>query len=264
MLIDWFTVAAQAVNFLVLVWLMKRFLYKPILLAIDAREERIALEIADADAKQAEAKKAGDNFLTKNESFDSERASLLTKAVDEANAERQRLLSLAAKAADDLSAKRRESLKSAAARLHEAIGQRTRDEVFAISRKALVDLANASLELQMAEVFIRRLSEIDDESKEILGGALKSATEPAVVRSAFDLAPEQCAAIRTAINETFSAEISVQFDTAPDLVCGIELTGNGQKVSWSISNYLADLEKSVGEVLTKETASQPTVAKASA
>ena len=42
MLIDWFTVGAQALNFLILVWLMKRFLYKPILHAIDAREKRIA------------------------------------------------------------------------------------------------------------------------------------------------------------------------------------------------------------------------------
>ena len=38
MLIDWFTVVAQAANFLVLVWLLKRFLYKPILGAMDARE----------------------------------------------------------------------------------------------------------------------------------------------------------------------------------------------------------------------------------
>ena len=50
MLIDWFTVAAQALNFLILVWLMKRFLYKPILNAIDAREKLIAKELADADA----------------------------------------------------------------------------------------------------------------------------------------------------------------------------------------------------------------------
>ena len=56
MLIDWFTVGAQVLNFLVLVWLMKRFLYKPILDAIDAREKGIATELADADAKKAEAK----------------------------------------------------------------------------------------------------------------------------------------------------------------------------------------------------------------
>ena len=42
MLIDWFTVAAQAVNFLLLVWLLKRFLHKPVLAAIDEREKRIA------------------------------------------------------------------------------------------------------------------------------------------------------------------------------------------------------------------------------
>ena len=56
MLIDLFTVGAQALNFLVLVWLLKRFLYKPILNALDAREKRIARELADADAKTAEAR----------------------------------------------------------------------------------------------------------------------------------------------------------------------------------------------------------------
>ena len=57
MLIDWFTVGAQTLNFLILVWLLKRFLYKPILNAIDAREKRIAAELADADVKKAEAEK---------------------------------------------------------------------------------------------------------------------------------------------------------------------------------------------------------------
>ncbi len=56
MLIDWFTVVAQALNFLILVWLLKRFLYKPILNALDAREKRIAAELADADARKAEAR----------------------------------------------------------------------------------------------------------------------------------------------------------------------------------------------------------------
>ncbi len=53
MLIDWFTVGAQALNFVILVWLMKRFLYKPILDAIDAREKRIATELADAGRKKS-------------------------------------------------------------------------------------------------------------------------------------------------------------------------------------------------------------------
>ena len=73
MLFDGFTVAAQTLNFLVLVWLMKRFLYKPILDAIDAREKRIALALADAAAKKTEAQQERDEFQKKNEVFDQAR-----------------------------------------------------------------------------------------------------------------------------------------------------------------------------------------------
>src|SRR5271154_4298373 len=132
MLIDWFTVGAQALNFLILVWLLKHFLYKPILNAIDAREKRIARELADADAKKAEAQKEHDEFQHKNEEFDQQRAALLAKAADEAKAERQRLLDEARKDADALSAKRREALKNDALNLNQAIRARTQQEVFAI------------------------------------------------------------------------------------------------------------------------------------
>src|SRR5271155_1747633 len=112
MLIDWFTVGAQALNFIILVWLLKRFLYKPILDAIDAREKRIAAELADADAKRAVAQKERDEFKQRNDDFDRQRAALLAQAVDEAKAERQRLVDEARKAADDLSARRRETLSN--------------------------------------------------------------------------------------------------------------------------------------------------------
>ncbi|MGB5569161.1 MAG: F0F1 ATP synthase subunit B, partial [Sedimenticolaceae bacterium] len=79
MLIDWFTVGAQLLNFLVLAWLLKRFLYRPILDALDAREQRIAAELADADAKRAEADKERDEFQHKNEAFEQQRAALLSK-----------------------------------------------------------------------------------------------------------------------------------------------------------------------------------------
>jgi F-type H+-transporting ATPase subunit b len=254
MLIDWFTIAAQALNFLILVWLMKRFLYKPILNAIDAREKLIAKELADAATKKAEAQKEHEEFQKKNQQFDQERAALLTKAKDEAKAERDRLLDEARKAADALSAKRQESLIHDAQTLNQAISRFTQKEVFAITRKALTDLATTSLEERMGEVFDRRLRELDGKSKTLLRDALSKNSEPALIRSTFDLPPAQRAAIQNAINETFSAEIHVRFETAPDLVSGLELTTNGQKVGWSITEYLASLEKGVGELLKENPA----------
>jgi len=124
--------------------------------------------------------------------------------------------------AEALSAKRMETLRNDAHNLNQAISRRTQQEVFAIARKALTDLARA----------------------------LNTASAPVLVRSAFELPTEQRAAIQQALNETFSAEIQVRFETAPDVISGIELTTNGQKVAWSITDYLASLEKSVGELLT--------------
>jgi F-type H+-transporting ATPase subunit b len=252
MLIDWFTVGAQALNFLILVWLMKRFLYRPILNAIDAREKLVAKELADADAKKAEAQKERDEFQKKNEEFDRQRAALLTKTTDEARVERQRLLDEARKAADALSAKRQEALRGDAQNLNQAISRLTQREVFAITRQALTDLATVSLEERMGEVFDRRLRELDGPAKAGLGEALKKNSEPALIRSTFDLPAAQRAAIQNALNEIFSAEIRVRFETAPDLVSGIELAANGQKVGWSIKEYLASLEKGVGELLKKK------------
>jgi len=249
MLIDWFTVVAQTLNFLILVWLMKRFLYKPVLDAIDAREKRIADEIADADAKKAEAQKEHDEFQHKNEEFDQQRAGLLSKAIDEAKAERQRLMGEARKAADDVSATREETLREDAKNLNHAITRRAQAEVFSIARKALSDLATTGLEEQMSDVFIQRLRGMSEPAKSELAGTLKTASEPALVRSAFTLSEKQCAAIQKAINETFLAELPLRFENAPDLVSGIELSSNGQKVGWSITGYLDSLEKGVTELL---------------
>jgi len=259
MLADWFTIVAQALNFLILVWLMKRFLYKPILNAIDEREKRIATELANADKKKDEAQKEHEEFQRKNEEFDQQRAALLSKATEEAQVERQRLLDEARKAADALSAKRQETLRNDAQNLNHAITRRAQHEVYAIARKALTDLATTSLEERLGEVFTRRLRELDGKAKEGLGEALRAASDPALVRSTFDLPPEQRSAIQNALNETFSAEIRVRFETAPDLVSGIELTTNGQKVGWSIADYLTSLEKGVDELLKAKDKSEAKV-----
>lgn len=257
MLIDWFTVGAQALNFLILVWLMKRFLYQPILRAIDAREQRIAAELADADAKKAEAQKERDEFQRKNAEFDQQRAALLSQATDEAKAERQRLLDEARAAADALSAQRQETLRSDAHNLNQAISRRTQREVFAIARQALTDLATTSLEERLGEVFTRRLRALDGRAKEVLREALKTASDPALLRSAFELPIEQRAVIQNALNETFSAEVRLRFETAPDLVSGIELTTNGQTLAWSIAAYLGSLEIGVAELLKESDQPEP-------
>lgn len=247
MLIDWFTVIAQAANFLILVWLMKRFLYQPILDAIDARERRIAAELADAAAKEADAQAERETFRRKNEEFDHAHQARLTQAKEEAAAERQRLFEAVRQDAAQLREKQQNALHSEYQNLRDEIARRTRTEVFAIARRTLGDLADESLEARMAEMFVRRLRELDATEKQKLAPLLQTA--PVLVRSAFELPAAQRELIEAALQDIATAQVSARFELAPAQVGGIELIAQGQKIAWSIGDYLATLEKNVNDLL---------------
>ncbi len=256
MLIDWFTVLAQALNFLILVWLMKRFLYKPVLNAIDTREKRIAAELFNADQKKNDAQKMSDDFNRKTNEFDDQRATLFKKTADEAQTECGHLLNEAKKSADALTLKRMESLENEEKTLKQAISRRTQAEVFSIVRKTLTDLGSASLEDQVIQVFNKKLHNLGVEEKGKLVSSLKANPSPVIVRTSTSLSPALRTSTETAIKDAFGANTQIQFEASPHLISGIELTTNEQKLSWSIESYLRSLEKSVDELLRVEPKSQ--------
>jgi F-type H+-transporting ATPase subunit b len=248
-LIDWYTVAAQALNFLILVWLLKRYLYQPVLDAISAREQRIAMQLADAASKEAAATKEREEFQRKNTELESQRSALLVTATAEAKAERERQLELVRKDAEVLRSGLLESLSNDRQALSDQIIRKTRDEVLAIARKTLAELATTSLEESMSRVFTDRLRALSAEDRKLLAASIEAASGTAVVRSAFELTAQQRTAIEQAISEIRGAAVHVSFESVPSLISGVELSAGGRKLAWSIADYLAALEKRVGEIL---------------
>lgn len=250
MLIDWFTVIAQLVNFLILVWLLKRFLYAPILNAIGAREKRIAQGLADALAKKEEAQRQRDEFKNKNDEFDQQHKALLSTATLEAQTERQRLLLEARKEFEDLRTRQQEAMRNDFHNLKNEITRRTQGEVFAIARKTLSDLAAESLEERMVEAFIRRCRTLNVEESNSLQNAFRGTNGEVLVRSTFPLPEAQQRTIEVVVREMFTFDGQFHFETSPDLISGIALGINGYEVTWSIADYLLALEQHVGGLLT--------------
>jgi F-type H+-transporting ATPase subunit b len=258
MLIDWFTVIAQVINFLILVWLLKRYLYRPILDAIDAREKRIAAKIADADAKESAAQKQREEYQQKNTRFDQERNVHMNEAIEAAQAERVQLLDAARQEAEDLRVSLKQALTNEQQSLNEELGRRTREEVFAISRKVLSDLAGTSLEQRMTEIFLDRLRELNTAQITELKSAFKSSSDALLVRTAFQLSAQQRTAIEAAVAETLGEQKQLEYITVPDLVSGIEINSDGRKIAWSIADYLGSLASSVDGLLNAKTENKNT------
>lgn len=242
MAIDWFTVLAQAINFLVLVWLLKRFLYHPILNALDARELRIAKTLADAADKEKQAQQERDLFLHKNQQLDQQSEKLLQTATTAANAEARRLLEKARQVAADLCVQQQATFQKQQQSLSAELTKKTQQEVFAITRKTLKDLADIGLEEQILRVFLSQLDELDENSKATFISAL-SKNNTVLVRTTFALQPALQSALSKALTESFATSITIRFETDPDVVSGIELYIDGQKLAWSIAQYIDSLEQ---------------------
>ncbi|MEO7485705.1 MAG: hypothetical protein ABIU77_01335 [Ferruginibacter sp.] len=255
--INWFTVIAQVINFLILVWLLKKFLYKPILDAIDEREKKITDKLKDADAQKTAAQKEQDDFKKQQQGFDQQKKSLMDKAVADANTQKQQLMDAAKTEADSLRSKVEQATKEKQASDNLEMSEKIQQQVFAITRKALSDIASISLEEQSANTFNKHLKDLKDEEKKQFIDAFKSNSNNILVRSAFELPLKQQGEINDAVNVMLSADTHLQFKTSPDIISGIELSTNGYKLSWSFSAYLNSLEKNIAETMKENAKPEP-------
>src|ERR1041385_4756770 len=111
MLIDWFTVVAQIVNFLLLVFLMKRFLWGRLVKAIDDREARIAARISDAEQRERDAERLSEQSRAELADFESKRDGMIAEAHRQADAQRAEMLQKARDEAQRLSARWHEDIE---------------------------------------------------------------------------------------------------------------------------------------------------------
>lgn len=247
MLIDWFTVVAQAINFLVLVWLLKRFLYQPVLDAIDARDKLVAAQLSDAADRQAQADAEREQFAQKNRAIDQEKSAILQQARDEAKTQAQQQLNNAREAADALMKHQHAVLAEEQRQLLQQLGEQARGEALQISREALNTLAGQQLDAAMMADFLQKLSTLPAADAEALRGVLGQARQLEVVTAqALD------DAARTHLQRQLSAlpqigpQADIQFRHDAALIAGIELHCAGYHFDWSIAAYLRALGQQGG------------------
>lgn len=240
--VDWITVAAQIVNFLVLVWLLKRFLYGPILRAMEAREARIAESADQAERERKAAVLEADRYREMQRDLEVQRDVRLGQAQKEADTLRK---SLQSAAREEVAGKRSEWIKNLDDEKEaflDDIRQRSAEAFSAMARIAFSDLANEHLEDQIARRFEKALCGFDKDERKALETACMRAGGQVSVRTGFELSPQRRRDVTTAIHEVITGEADIAFQTSRDLICGVELRVGGQVVRWSLDSFLDEVE----------------------
>ncbi|WP_299492804.1 F0F1 ATP synthase subunit B [Acaryochloris sp. IP29b_bin.137] len=251
MLIDPLTVVAQIINFLILVALLRRFLYAPITQVMKKRERLIAQQLQDAAHQQEIAQQEAERWRQMQQSLEHRQASLLTQAQDAADEHRHQLLQQIRDEVDSTQTQWREAVKRERRVFLSVLQQRAGQQLAATLRCILQDLASANLEQQIAEAFITRLNHLPFSEQGVLETSLSNARgQELVISSTFPMPEDRKAQILAVLHQHAPAmESSVyQFVTIPDLICGIELKIPGYKLAWTIEQYLEQLEVKLNQV----------------
>ncbi|KXS53093.1 MAG: F-type H+-transporting ATPase subunit b [Marinobacter sp. T13-3] len=242
MAIDWITVSAQVVNFLILVWLLKHFLYQPIIHAMDNREKGIRSRMEAADQREEAAADTKQSFEQKLAELDRERNTLLDDTKREAQQAQKRMLELAREETTRIRHQWMQEIQEEKQAFIESLQQQSLEAVESITRRALEDLADEQLENNIARLFLRKLAEMDGD----LHAASRGSAEPVTIYSSFPLDDTLQETLLNAVHEkTGREEVPVHFKQSPELICGIELVQGGQVISWNLSDYLEEMTAAV-------------------
>ncbi len=249
MTIDWITVTAQIVNFLILVWLLKHFLYRPVINAMDRREQRISDRLSEAQRREQAAEDEAQAYRQRSEALAQQRDTTLQQAKDDAERQRRQLLDDARREIDELRRQWREELKQEQQSFIDDLKRRSAHSVAAIADRVLADLADAELERQIIRVFLRRLDELDEETRK----ALADGSDALRIRSSFELDGGTRKQIDQAVHKALGAKRALEFEQSGELICGIELATEGRKLGWSVVQYMDALEDRISESLNGAT-----------
>jgi F-type H+-transporting ATPase subunit b len=240
-LIDWFTVAAQIINFLILVALLKHFLYDRIIQAMDRREEKIRSRLQEAEDERKRAHEEAESYRRKNGELQNSQERILDEAREAAD---RKFKELTRKAREDVNTTRlrwQKSIEKEKNSFLQDLKRMTVQEVYAISRKVLKDLADTEFEERMVDMFLSRFRHLEKEKKDTILKSIKE-EHKVVVRSGLELSPDS----RLKITEMLQGEVpdktEITYETDHQVIMGIELKSHGEKVVWSIRDYIAGLE----------------------
>jgi F-type H+-transporting ATPase subunit b len=251
-LINWTTVIAQIVNFLILVLLLRFVLYKRIVQVIDRRQQKIASHFEAAQEKQDLADRREAELKEQQERLEEQRQQRLEDARSEAEELRKKLTDEARREVDELSRRWRDGLQ----RRQDAFLQRMAREVGQkachIARRALDDLAGADLEGAIVARLAERLGELDDQQRRRLGEAIEQQDGHVTAAAAFELDDGRRKQLADALGGLFDREVHVDAEPDDRLICGVELRAGGQEVAWSVDGYLHGVRDALQAALEEQ------------
>lgn len=242
MLFDWFTVIAQIVNFLILAILLKYFLYDRIVEAMEERRKKTDTAEQEASSAKEEAQNRQKEYEKKLKELNQEKKGMIQKAKDEAKEEKEKILEQAKKEHRELKDKLHGSLEKEKDSMLDEISDNIVDQTKILATRIIKELSGSDMQSKVSKVFTQKLKDIDSKRKKRMLRSLKKEDYKAKVTSPQELDKSDKQMITRSVRENISEKAQINYEIDRKLVMGLSLKTNSHKLSWTLEDFLSDLD----------------------
>lgn len=251
-MIDWFTLVASIINFLILLWLLKHFFYGPVMKAMRERQQRISGQMSEAEQREAEAQEEAEKYRRQRRALDEEKEKILSEARDQAEQERRKRMEKAREEVEQARQEWLEALREDRRSFEESLRLHAGRQVVAVARAALTDLADQELEQQVGQTFLGKLDSLDKKELEEFKEAAKE-SDTVRVCSGFELNNQLKGRIRKQLESMLGEIDTLNYDLEDELIAGIEVRVASYRLGWTFNHYLKSLEERIERMLREKT-----------
>lgn len=242
MQIDWFTFVAQIVNFLILILLLQRFLYKPVVQAMEEREKKIAGELEEARQKKVEAERKERDLENRLSEFDSRRKEMMDEVRQQVREERKKLLEEMRSEVSEIRKRWNEAIVDEKEAFLNELREQAAHRIIDLIEKVLSDLSERNLQQQTTARFIEMLENMDSSRLEQLRRNIRQQQpEHVEVRSSYELDDRQRGRLEALLQKLIDSDIPCRFESGDHFAFGIEVRAGGWELAWNLDAYLEQL-----------------------
>jgi F-type H+-transporting ATPase subunit b len=218
MRIDWQTLALQTVNVLILIWILSRFLFRPVMAIIEERRAAAAKLLDDAEAAKRQAITEREAAETEAAKIAAARDEVLRQAAADADTQRAAALAAARAEVEQLRAAAKAEMRSARAAEASAASDRAVRLAVDVAGKVLARLPDSARVEGFVDGLAEALASLPEASRDGIDGAGRLR-----LMAARALTPGEAQSCRAALARALGRPLDFVFAIDPNLIAGLEL-----------------------------------------
>ena len=221
--LSWSTFILEIINFLVLVWILKRFLYRPVLDALENRRQKIQQSLSESSERHEQALALEQQYQGRLDEWEREKQQAREALQVEIRDERaSRLQQLQAELEGERE-KARVIEQRRQAEINTQYQQRAHQQAARFAGKLLSALAGPELESRLFDMLVNQLKALSDDDIGNLRNACRESTEPLTVTSAYALSKDQKQQLQQALSELGLHRVEITWNQDPHLIAGVRI-----------------------------------------